>query len=606
MADPLQSPQTTVNSDSDHNDIEVAIRRAIKRRPRDIGPPKQPVASSQPPTGLALLAQSNQPNNCTFDAATCEFRSGSLTFKTFLANPKQNKKSEVTALERDMAKNEARVKDIVLKPKAAEPPQSSTRKRSLKRSLPSVDDLLAIQKSSHKKSFLSIDHLESATQKPSHKRSFLSVDDLEAPIQPPQSATQKPSLKRSFLSVGDLEETPIIPTTTSDASRHGRIKRHKRDDRHHRHLSSRAAIPDRDEDLSLDSLAARKRHADKEKAGRDNRNHHHHKTSTTAASARIGSPSLDKDISRAFPESQVARENFEAIKHAPTTAGAKAKTRLDELRKAGTGGDGGGAAAAAAGRPAANPTIPQSAEDLFHGMIANHDKKQPKTRIVNNLPSGDRQKEATNRRPQGARPDVSFTLLRRSGKKNSAVNPTARAGVPRSQQAFNAAPTVSSGGKNGKAPAVVRTNIFQQQQRYRPVVPPPVPAPRRPGSGLKAPYHHAHQAQDDNEEEEEYAQSPPAPAVIPPPQNVAQAEELLGGDRIVRNWVVYRTAKSKPETTAVTGSATGGGKAICCSDFLSKAAANTQAQILHDRAKKGVVDKTWSRAGPEGLFRGTL
>ncbi|KAM7209260.1 hypothetical protein V8F20_000598 [Naviculisporaceae sp. PSN 640] len=260
------------------------------------------------------------------------------------------------------------------------------------------------------------------------------------------------------------------------------------------------------------------------------------------------------------PSQTLSRETFKAIKHTPITAEGKARQRLMDIKQG---------------------KAPETDEDLFKFFEAKHATPR-RNQIANGiLPSPERQREAADnsfsspRKPPPAQPRSNIP-------KHNIVLPKPKTRTQASNKTLSlqSPPKTSQPGPSkkakpqGKPPASGAATIT-----IRSVSPEPTDA-----------------------------SPPPAP---PPPVRTVSAEDFLGGpERLVLQWVVYRTQRYSSLKTLPTGQVITVDKQwrkIRCTTHLSKRAANEAAAARHERIHKDVVKKSWSLTGyGKGLFEGML
>ena len=262
------------------------------------------------------------------------------------------------------------------------------------------------------------------------------------------------------------------------------------------------------------------------------------------------------------PTSILHRENYKAIKHTPITAGGKARTHLDQIQQ----------------RRSRNQATTVD-EDLFKAFEAQQ-PKQKRNQIVDGLVAPEKQVEIPyNNYPTPANPFNSYTT------------PTKRA-----EAVFGA----------GKPTLQPRTNTPKKQNA---VFPPPIKTQK---AFLLQHKNQKANAGRSNTQAQPQEDSPPrelSPPIVLPPVETVLAEDFLGPERLVRQWVVYRTPRFSPTITSQSGekiAISRDDKAVRCSDHISKNAANDNAHARYERIRKDVVKKSWELAGESGLYDGVL
>lgn len=284
------------------------------------------------------------------------------------------------------------------------------------------------------------------------------------------------------------------------------------------------------------------------------------------------------------PSETVSREIFKAVKHTPITAEAKARQRLMDIKQ---------------GRAPV-----KTDEELFSFFEAKQPTKQ-RNQIVEGLLGPEKQREAV---------DNSFSYPPTSGPRNWTRSPNvfhpggggiqkqpapqSRLNVPKKQNIVLPKPKTqtqvsnrNSNIQNPKASQPGPSKGAKAQARTQAQQPINAPAPITAPSVSPEPTD---------------ASPPPAP-----PIQTISAEDFLGGpERLVSQWVVYRTQRFPPLKTLASGQVITVDKQkrkIRCTIHVSKRAANEAAAARLERVHKDIVRKSWSLAGfGKGLFEGVL
>lgn len=247
-----------------------------------------------------------------------------------------------------------------------------------------------------------------------------------------------------------------------------------------------------------------------------------------------------------IPRSILHRENYKAIKNTPITAGAKARSHISEVQ------------------PRKSRTQTTTAdENLFKAFEANQ-PKQKRNQVTEGLVAPENQVEL----PYSNYPTP----------------------AKRTETAF----------RNGKLIPQPRTNASKKQNTQKELL---LQFKNQKNNASRSKAQTQPQPQED---------SPPpqlSPRIASPPLETIPAEYFLGPERLVRQWVVYRTARFSPTITTPSGekiTISRDDKAIRCSDHISKNAANDNAHARYERIHKDVVKKSWVLAGETGLYDGVL
>ncbi|KAM7193627.1 hypothetical protein V8F33_007720 [Rhypophila sp. PSN 637] len=263
---------------------------------------------------------------------------------------------------------------------------------------------------------------------------------------------------------------------------------------------------------------------------------HHHRAS--GSSRRRRSP--DKTVFD-VPSDVLSRETYKAIKHTPITAEAKARERVHDIKH----GKGKGSTGLSAAKT-------NDHDELFKVFAAKQTSQQRNQVAHGLLVAPERQREAT---------DTFYTANNRNTSpiKRKVPQQTARASIPEPKVGPPRAEPLPR--PRPRPPA-------ERAPKPRPETPPPPPPPPRE----------------------------PVSMSLTPVQTIP-AQDFLDTERLVTQWVVYRTPRFCSDKFDKHQ------RKIRCTTHLSKRAANEAAHARHERIRKGVVRKSWSMTGyDKGLF----
>lgn len=307
----------------------------------------------------------------------------------------------------------------------------------------------------------------------------------------------------------------------------------------------------------------------------------------------------------------VDREISRAIRHTPITAGEAAERRPNEIKAHGAEAYRSGANRGTLTVDSLEETATTGADEAVFVLakrLAEAEARKLKTRVVTGMESGDVQRDA---RPYGVSRDQ-----------------PASAGLSRLQQPHNqgsgAITTPTRGRKCDRCTRMKRPCTFEQPCSRCQIADvqcvyfsnvgrldlQPAERPERPETESFVDQQYRLSLPQPGFQESQPISMPPPPPCPPPPRprgpscspppepespatDAVSAIDVFGEDRIVYQYVVYRTQRLPVDEGEEDPEEKRGYYAIRCSEHSKLADANRQVEVRMQRPKKGVVAKGW-------------